>query len=143
MPTFDEIQKAIRLLSSDKAPGSDSITAEIYKEGSRALIEELHHLFQVVWQHKTLPQDFKYASIIHLYKRKDNRQACDNHRGISLLLVAGNALARVLLNRLIEHLEQGLLPVSQCGFRKDRGTIDMVFAARKLQEKCQEQNTGL
>ena len=38
-----------------------------------------------------------------------------------------------------EH-EQGLLSESQCGFWKERGTIDMVFAARQLQEKCQEQN---
>lgn len=52
-------------------------------------------------------------------------------------------LARVLLNRLIKHVEDGLLPESQCGFRKNRGTINMVFAARQLQEKCQEQNSDL
>ena len=43
----------------------------------------------------------------------------------------------------MKHLEQGLLPESQCSFRKERGTIDMVFAARQLQEKCQEQNVDL
>ena len=80
---------------------------------------------------------------MHLYKRKGNHQACDNHRGISLISIAGKILARVLLNRLIAHLEKGLLPESQCGFRKERGTIDMVFAARQLQEKCQEQNIDL
>ena len=143
LPTIEEIEKATRLLSSGKAPGSDSIPAEIYKEGGSALLEKLHQLFTLIWQEETLPQDFKDASIIHLYKRKGNRQACDNHRGISLLSIAGKVLARVLLNRLIEHLERGHLPESQCGFRKDRGTIDMVFAARQLQEKCQEQNTDL
>ena len=51
------------------------------------------------------------------------------------------SIARVLLNRLNEHLEQsGLLLESQCGFRKDRGMIDMIFTARQLQEKCQEEN---
>ena len=83
------------------------------------------------------------ASIIHLYKRKGNHQVCDNHRGISLLSIAGKILARILLNRLTTHLDQGLLPESQCGFWKERGTTDMVFAARQLQEKCQEQNSDL
>ena len=100
-------------------------------------------LFQLMWQHETVPQDFKDASIIHLYKRKGNRQVCDNHRGISLLSIAGKILARVLLNRLNAHPEQGLLPESQRGFWKERGTIDMVCATRQLQEKCQEQHTDL
>ncbi|VDL98711.1 unnamed protein product [Schistocephalus solidus] len=36
------------------------------------------------------------------------------------------------------HLEPGLIPESQCDFRQHRGTTDMNFAARQLQEKCQE-----
>ncbi|XP_062593769.1 uncharacterized protein LOC134255273 [Saccostrea cucullata] len=139
VPTLEEIQKAISLLSTGKAPGGDSIQAEIYKEGSMAQVEKLHYLFELIWDQKKVPQVLKDASIIHLYKRKRNTQACDNYRGISLLTIAGKTLARVLLNRLIKHFEDGLLPESQCGFRKNRGTIDMVFAARQLQEKCQEQ----
>ena len=74
----------------------------------------------------------------------DNHQVCDNHRGFSLLSIAGKILVRVLLNRLNGHLKQsGLLPESHCGFRKDRGTIDMIFTARQLQEKYQEQNVDL
>ena len=97
-----------------------------------------------MWRKEAIPQEFKATTIIHLFKRKGNPQVCDNHRGISLLSIAGKILARVLLNRLNEHLEQsGLLPESQCGFRKDIGTIDMIFTARQLQEKCQEQNVDL
>ena len=97
-----------------------------------------------MWRKEAIPQEFKDASIIHLFKRKGNSQLCDNHRGIPLLSIARKVLARVLLNRLNEHLEQaGFLPESQCGFRKDRGTIDMIFRARQLQEKCQEQNMDL
>ncbi|XP_035658037.1 uncharacterized protein LOC118403431 [Branchiostoma floridae] len=142
-PSPAETHKAVGQLSSGKAPGQDSIPAEIYKEGGTAVIDKLHQLFTIIWERESIPQDFKDATIIHLYKRKGNRQVCDNHRGISLLSVAGKTLARILLNRLIIHLDQGLLPESQCGFRKDRGTTDMIFAARQLQEKCQEQNSDL
>ena len=101
-------------------------------------------LFQIMWRKEVIPQEFKDASIIHLLKRKENPHLCDNHRDISLLSIACQVLARVLLNRLNEHLEQtGLLPESLCGFRKDRGTIDMIFRAKQLQQKCKEQNMDL
>ena len=88
-----------------------------------------------MWRKQAIPQEFKVASIIHLYKRKRNPQVCDNHRGI-----CWEDSGKILLNRLNVHLDQsGLIPESHCGFRKDRGTIDMIFTARQLQEKCQEQ----
>ena len=143
-PTVSETVKAIKLLSSGKAPGSDAIPAEIYKTGGIPVAKKMTELFHIMWRKEDTPQEFKDASIIHLFKRKGNPHLCDSHRGISLLSVAGKVLARILLNRMNEHLEQsGLLPGSQCGFRKDGGTIDMIFTARQLQEKCQEQNMDL
>ena len=124
-------------------PGRDAIPLEIYKMGSSVLTEKVHQLFLLIWQQEKIPQDFRDATIIHLYKRKGNRSACDNHRGISLLSIAGKTLATLLLNRLTLHLGEEHLPESQCGFRKERGTIDMVFAARQLQKKCQEQNADV
>ncbi|VDL98199.1 unnamed protein product [Schistocephalus solidus] len=96
-----------------------------------------------MWRQGQVPQDFKDATIVHLYKRKGNWQLCDNHRGISLLNIARKIFARILLNRLTGHLEQGLRPESKCGFRRHHGTTDMIFAARQLQEKCQEMRTHL
>ena len=128
LPTVSETVKAIKLLSSGKAPGSDAIPAEICRDPPVA--EKLTELFHIMWRKEAIPQEFKDATIIHLFKRKGNPQVCDNHRGISLLSIAGKILARVLLNQLNEYLEQsGLLPESQCGFRKNRGTIDMIFTA--------------
>ena len=106
--------KAIKLLSSGKAPGSDAIPAEIYKAGGPPVAEKLTKLFHIMWRKEAIPQEFKDATIIHLFKRKGNPQVFDNHRGISLLSIVGKILAGVLLNRLNEHLERsGLLPESQ------------------------------
>ena len=126
------------------APGSDAIPAEIYKAGSPPAAEKLAELFHIMWRKEAMLQEIKDAKITHLFTSKGNPQICDNYRVISLLSVAGKILARVLLNRLNEHLEQsGLLQESQCGFRKDIGTIDMIFTPRQLQEKCQEQTVDL
>ncbi|CAJ0940211.1 unnamed protein product [Ranitomeya imitator] len=143
LPSGDEVRKAVKQLSCGKAPGNDAIPAEVYKAGGPVLMQTVTKLFQYMWTKEQVPQQMKDASIIHIYKRKGNRQSCDNHRGISLLSTAGKILARVLLNRLLHHLEQGLLPESQCGFRAKRGTVDMVFSAHQLQEKCQEQRQDL
>ena len=143
-PTVTEKRKAIQLLSSGKAPGTDAIHLEAYKASGLPMAEKLTELFQEKWRKEAIPQDFKDASIIHLYKRKGNPQVCDIDRGISLLSIAGKILTKVLLNCLNALLDQaGLIPESQCVFRKDRGTIYMIFTARQLQEKCLEQNVDL
>ena len=131
-PSEDEVAKAIKQMSCGKAPGPDAIPAEVFKSGGPAFLTKLTELFKFFWENETLPQQFEFkdATIVHISKRKGNKRSCDNHRGISLLAIAGKILARVLLNRLLKHLQQGHLPESQCGFRAGRGTIDMVFAVR-------------
>ncbi|BHF81029.1 hypothetical protein SprV_0702415800 [Sparganum proliferum] len=80
-------------LSNGKAPRSDTIPAEIYKYGGPQLRNHLTALFQEMLRQGGPLQEFKDATIVHLHKRKGNRQPCDNHRGISLLYIA-----RTLLN---------------------------------------------
>nr|VZI11169.1 unnamed protein product [Spirometra erinaceieuropaei] len=104
-PSLQETIRAVQQLSSGKAPGSDAIPAEVYKHGGPQLMDHLTALFQEMWRQGEVPQDFKDVTIVHLYKRKGNRQVCDNHRGISLLNIAGKIFARILLNRLNNHLE--------------------------------------
>ena len=50
----------------------------------------------------------------------------------------------VIFNRLTKHvIENNILPESQCGFWSGRGTMDMIFTARQLQEKCSKQQREL
>ena len=52
-------------------------------------------------------------------------------------------LCHIMLNRITKHILDDVVSESQCGFRKQRGTVDMVFAIRQLQEKCVEQHQDL
>nr|VZI20432.1 unnamed protein product [Spirometra erinaceieuropaei] len=140
------LQKTIRdvqQLPNGKAPGSDAIPADVYEHGGPQLMDHLTALFQEMRHQGEVHQDFKDAKIVQLYKWKGDRQLCDNHRGISLLDIARKVFARILLQRLNNHLEQGLLAESQCAFRHHRGTTDIIFAACQLQEKCQGMRTHL
>ena len=84
-PTIAETVKAIKLLSSGKAPGSDAIPAEIYKAGGTPVAKKMTELFHIMLRKEAIPQEFKDASIIHLFKPKGNPQLCDNHRGIFIV----------------------------------------------------------
>ena len=130
-------------LKSRNAAGVDGIPPEIWKHGGRALRDKLHDLLLCCWEKGKLPQDLRDSVIITLYKNKGVKSNCSNYRGITLLSIAGKVLARVLLNRLVPTIAEEILPESQCGFRENRGTMDMVFVLRQLQEKCREQNKGL
>ena len=71
LPTISVTEKAINLLSSGKASRSDAIPAEIYKAGDPPVAEKLTGLFHIMWRKEAIPQEFKYATIIHLFKGKE------------------------------------------------------------------------
>lgn len=142
-PTFLEVLSAVRSLKNNKSPGMDNIPAELLKQGGYLCTRALHQHITKVWADENIPQQWRDAKIVTIYKNKGDKTICGNHRGISLLAVAGKVLAKVLLQRLLNNITESLLPESQCGFRKNRSTVDMVFTARQLQEKCREQHQDL
>lgn len=142
-PTGEELDKAIKRTKCGKAAGPDGIPPEVWKYGGPALRNQLLQLFCNIWSTTAeVPQDFKDATIVTIYKGKGDRTECGNHRGISLLSVAGKILAKILQFRL-QTLAEDILPESQCGFRSNRSTQDMIFTLRQLQEKCAEQRQPL
>ena len=142
IPTMDEMARAIAGLKDGKAPGGDGIPAEAWKYGGDNLFSRLLQLITSTWEVGSVPQAWKDASIVTIYKKGD-RTDCGNYRGISLLSIAGKIFARILLNRLFTHITQEVVPEAQCGFRGNRSTVDMIFCLRQLQEKCIEQDRPL
>ena len=143
LPTFHEVCVAVKGLKNNKAAGPDGLPAEVFKHGGYLLKHRLHRFITSTWSSGCVPQQWKDANIVTIYKRKGDKAICGNSRGISLLSVAGKVLAGVMLRRLLTHVVDIVMPESQCGFRRGRSTIDMMFVARLLQEKCREQHQSL
>lgn len=140
--SMEELKKALKTTASGKAPGLDGIPSDVLKKGGDKLHETLLDLFNKCLSSGTVPQDFRDALIVTIYKKKGDRAECGNHRGISLLAIAGKVLAKIMLNRL-KIISEAVLPESQCGFRAGRSTADMIFTLRQLQEKAAEQHQSL
>ncbi|BHF85608.1 hypothetical protein SprV_1002877700 [Sparganum proliferum] len=96
LPLFlHETIRTVQQLSSGKAPASDASSAEVCKHDCPKFMEHLTALFQETRRQGEVAQDFKDTTIIHLYKRIENHQVCDNHRGICLLNIAARRTGRV------------------------------------------------
>jgi len=59
---------------------------------------------------------------------------CNNYRGISLLPTTYKILSNILLSRLIPYAKE-IIGDHQCGFRRNRSTIDHVFCIHQILEK--------
>ena len=141
-PSVEDLSKAIDSLASGKASGNDGIPPELIKHCKTTLLLPLHEVLCQCWQEGVLPQGMRDSKIITLYRNKGEGSDCNNYRGNFLLSIVGKVFARVILIRL-QKLAERIYPESQCGFRAERSTIDMVFSLRQLQEKCREQHMPL
>ena len=131
IPTMDEMARAIAGLKDGKAPGGDGILAEVWKHGGDNLFSRLHQLITNACEVGYVPEAWKDASIVTISKKGDRTDG-GNYRGISLLSIAGKIFARILLNRLSTHITPEIVPETQCGFRRNRSTVDMIFCLRQL-----------
>ena len=131
VPSWDEINISVKQMNNNKALGMNSITAEILKWGGDEMI---NHLVPVIYNVLESEAPQYWRDVIW----GQNQTA--NFRSISLLSNVGKVFLRILLNRLISVIVNKMLPESQCGFRADCRTVDMIFSAWQPQEICREQN---
>ena len=143
LPTLEEVKLSITQVNTGKAPGLDGIPVELLLYGGDKIALAIHAIIKGVWQGSPLPQDWIDAILISLFKGKGHKSVCGDYRGITLLEAVGKIFSRILLNRLMDSVCPAAVSESQCGFRSGRGTTDMIFSARQLQEKCIEQQVPL
>jgi hypothetical protein len=76
--------------------------------------------------------------IIPIHKKNDKAD-CNNYRGISLLSTAYKILSNILLARLTPYVNE-IIGDHQCGFRRNRSTMDQIFYIRQILQKKWEYN---
>ncbi len=86
------------------------------------------------WKKGEVPDDWKKANIVPLYKGKGSRRECSSYREINLLSVPGKVYGRILTERLME-VTEGKVSEEQVGFRQRRGCVDQIVALKRLVEE--------
>ena len=135
--SMDEVSKVIVKLKNGKASGVDEVTAEMIKSGGESLKRWVWSMCVKVFESGIVPNDWKNAVIVPLYKGKGEKGECKNYRGISLLSVVGKVYASILAER-VRKITESLMDDEQGGFRKGRGCVDQIFALKQVCEKVRE-----
>jgi hypothetical protein len=88
-----EVYNVLTKLDINKANGPDGIATIIYKNCAKTLCESLTLLFNLSLSKGIIPQEWKKANIVPVFK-KGNKSDISNYRPISLLPIVGKVLER-------------------------------------------------
>jgi len=140
-PTLEELIATLSRLKRGKTRGRTGVLPELVLYGGPELQERLLLLVGDIWRGGTVVRDWRDAEVVPT-PRKGALKKCGSWRGTSLLDVAGKVFPRTMQDRL-QVVAERVVPESQCGFRKGRGCVDMIFAARQLIGKSREHADSL
>ena len=107
--------------------GADFISSKLLKEILPIIIEPLCHIFNLSLQTGYLPEQFKVAKVVPVFKSGD-RQEFTNYRPISLLSSFSKLLERVVARQMEGFLRvNDILYKHQYGFRREHNTSHPVL----------------
>ena len=113
-----EVSCVLRSLDSSKATGPDGIPSRLLKEPADVITPSLCELFNRPVLTITMPEEWKVANIVPVYKKGDKKCA-ENYRLISLQCITSKVLERCVLNNINFRL-QDAVNMCQHGFMAGR-----------------------
>ena len=122
-----EIIKVCSHLDSNKSCGFDDISQRVVKQCIYYFVEPLNFIFNLSITSGIVPQKFKIAKVIPLFKKHDERDI-SNYRPIALLPTFSKVFEKLIHERLYTFLiNNNILINEQYGFRKNYSTYMAVL----------------
>ena len=114
------VRKLLRGLNIHKATGPDHIPTRLLHDFADELAPTLTHIFQKSLDSGAIPDDWREAAIVPIFKKGDGHQA-SNYRPVSLTSVSCKVLEHVIHSQIMDHYYRlGILTDKQHGFRSRR-----------------------
>lgn len=117
--SLSEILQAIKSLKNNKSPGSDGLTAELYKMFDKELSPFLLKVFEESFDLEALPPTMTQGVITLIPKPNKDKECLENWRPITLLNNDYKILASILARRIKDVLNS-IIDESQSGFMEKR-----------------------
>lgn len=98
--TKDEMIDAIKSLPNNKAPGTDGLPGEFYKEYKELLIPHIAEMFEEAYEKGELPPSLREALLVTLPKPEKDLTKCKSYRPLSLINIDVKILAKIIATRI-------------------------------------------
>ena len=122
------VQKKLSKLDPSKAQGPDKIPSRILKELSNELAQPISFLFNATLETGQLPEDWKKAEVIAIYKKKGKKSDPANYRPVSLTCILCKVLEDIIRDCIVDHMNnQNIYSPSQHGFRKQMSCMTQLL----------------
>ena len=83
-----EVEMRVGKLKNGKDAGKDEITEEMIKSGGDRFVDWIWRLFNMAFEISIVPEVWKSAVTVLLFRGERERTECKNYRGISLLILS-------------------------------------------------------
>ena len=143
-----EFEEALITLKNNKSLCPDKVKNEMvghlgsdrYEAKSKLLA-----LFNNSWKTGHVPQSWREADMVPIYKKGKDRANAESYRPISLTSCVGKLLEQMINTRLVWHLEKNnIITPMQAGFRQHHSTEDQVtYIAQKIEDGFQDKQHTL
>nr|KAG5706601.1 hypothetical protein BaRGS_005671 [Batillaria attramentaria] len=139
--TLQELRAALRRLKKKKSPGPDNISNEMLLHLGNTATLKLLDIFNLSWEEGRVPQIWREAIMIPVYKKGKDRKKASSYRPISLTSCVVKTMERTVNSRLMWHLEmEHILSEEQAGFRQFRCTEDQAtYLSQEIEDAFQDQ----
>ncbi|KAK3096779.1 hypothetical protein FSP39_003228 [Pinctada imbricata] len=114
------VVKLLKGLRPFKATGPDEVPAFILKQAAESIAPFLTRLFKQSLDDGTIPNEWRLANIVPIYKKGDKHQPC-NYRPLSHTSISCKLLEHAIHSSVMDHFgRQNILCDEQHGFRARR-----------------------
>ena len=131
-----EVSWALGRITLNKPSGGDGIPVELFQILKDDAVKVLHSICQQIWKTQQWPRDWKKSVFIPIPK-KGNAKEYSNYSTIVFISHASKVMLKILEPSLLQYVNCEL-PDVQAGFRKGRGTRDLIVNIHWIIKKAKE-----
>ena len=124
--THDEVHDLLKCIDPSKSTGPDGVSPRLLREAGASIVPSLTRLINLSLSSATVPDSWKLANVIPLFKKGDHSEV-NNYRPVSLLSCVSKLLERVVFKYVFNYLrDSNFLSKHQSGFQPGDSTVNQL-----------------